>query len=163
MLDNDDKTRIVLSFGEYDVTGFEIDRRLSEIYGIDIEMSDYLNIVLIATPWNTHRDFMALFRAIGDICESLAVRQDKIPYVIPPETDGTIEPSKAWYSDTEMVEPENAAGRMAARTVTVYPPGIAVIYPGEIISSEHIEYIESLAEAGAKISGMVDFKLEVVK
>lgn len=163
VLDSDDKTRIVLCFGEYETTGFDIDNELSERYGIDVEMADYLNVVLIATPWNTHQDFMALFRALRDICGRLPVRTSELSVKIPPVNKGIIEPSKAWYADTETIELSAAAGRTAAQTVTAYPPGIAVVYAGAVINDEEIRYITELEKAGAKISGLKDLRIEVVK
>lgn len=162
-LDSDDKTRIVLCFKEYETTGFDIDDELSERYGIDVEMADYLNVVLIATPWNTHQDFMTLFRALRDICDRLPKRTSEITVKIPPVNKDIIEPSKAWYDDTEIIELSEAAGRCAAQTVTAYPPGITVIYAGAVINDDEIKYITELEKAGAKISGIKDLRIEVVK
>lgn len=163
VLDADDKTRLVLCFREYDTTGFEIDGILSERYGIDVEMSDYLNVVLIATPWNVHNDFMALFRALRDICGEIKPRMGMVSVKAPPPHREVIEPSKAWYADTEEIPLPCAAGRRAARTVTAYPPGIAVIYAGAVITEDEIEYIRELDRAGAKIAGAEALRIEVVK
>ena len=161
-LANDDETRIVLCFREYETTGFEIDRLLSERYGIDVEMADHMNIVLIATPWNEHRDFMALFRALHDICDGLNGREKEIKVKLPPPHSGVLSPSSAWYADTEMIRIDEAEGRMSAQTVTVYPPGIAVILPGTVVRKEDIQYITELEKEGAKISGTEDNRIEVV-
>lgn len=163
VLDSDDVTRIVLCFKKYAVTGFDVENELSERYDIDVEMSDYINVVLIVTPWNTHKDFMTLFRALRDICIRLTVRSEDIKINIPPVNNSTIEPSKAWYGDTELIELSESTGRTAAQTITVYPPGIAVIYAGAVINEDEIRYITRLGKAGAKISGINDLKIEVVK
>ena len=61
-----DKTRIVINFKEYDVTGFEISQKLRKEYNIDIEMADLYNIVLIPTPANKKSDFDLLYKAISE-------------------------------------------------------------------------------------------------
>ena len=52
----------MLNFSEFDITGFDVSKMLSE-KGIDIEMADLFNIVLIVTPSNTAEDLDALFSA----------------------------------------------------------------------------------------------------
>ena len=60
VLENDDMTRLVLNFSNFDIAGFDVDDILSN-NGIDIEMSDLFNIVLIVTPSNTQSDMDVLF------------------------------------------------------------------------------------------------------
>lgn len=60
VLKNDDMTRLVLNFSNFYITGFDVDDILSN-NGIDIEMADLFNIVLIVTPSNTQSDMDVLF------------------------------------------------------------------------------------------------------
>lgn len=161
VLDNDDPTRIVLCFSEYDITGYEILCMLSERCGIDAEMADLINIVLIATPWNVHNDFMELFRALREITERIGGRRDTLS--LPPYEPGLIaaEPGAVWFSDSEFVPLELAEGRTASAPVAAYPPGTGIIIPGAEISAEQIGYINMLREAGAEIAGMRDGEIEV--
>ena len=163
VLGNDDPTRIVLCFADYDISGCEVLALLSDRYGIDIEMADQINIVLIATPWNTHGDFMSLFRALLDITEPLGKR--KTAAEIPPyECErGVIYPEEAWFSDSEQVPIDDAEGRTAAAVVAAYPPGCAVLVPGTVITRDDIEYIDRLRALGIEIAGLEDGKTEVVK
>jgi arginine/lysine/ornithine decarboxylase len=63
-------------------------------------------------------------------------------------------PRDAFYSDTELVSLDRAAGRVAAEIVTVYPPGIPLLVPGEEISGDAIDYITNMAGLGAIIDGL---------
>lgn len=163
VLENDDPTRLVLSFAAYDVSGFAVAAALSAHFGIDVEMADMLNIVLIVTPWNTHRDFMRLFDALRDILAMHGERQRIECVPQPPVTDAVISPSDGWFADTERIGLEAACGRIAAESVTAYPPGTAVIVTGERIRQEQLSYIAMLAGNGAEIAGMQDNKIEVVR
>ena len=163
ILKNDDPLRLVLCFKGYDTTGFFVDERLSEYYGIDVEMSDYLNIVLIATPWNTHGDFMCLFNALCDITAMLKERSEEVKLSPPPAISGVVEPYLGWYGKTEEIPLCDAAGRTAACTVTAYPPGICIIAAGAVITSEQVEYLKMLEGAGAKITGMTLGRIDVIK
>lgn len=163
VLENDDITRIVLNFSEYDITGFKVGKMLSEHFGIDTEMADYLNIVLIATPWNKHSDFMELFEALKDITDMLPKRKESPVLKVPPVRENVISPSEGWYGDTETIALDCAAGRVSADTVTSYPPGTAIIVTGEEITREQIEYIKLLKSAGAELTGTEGGRIEVVK
>lgn len=161
-LENDDPTRIVLSFAAYDITGFDISARLSSFSGIDVEMADLNNIVLITTPWNTHSDFMELFRALRDLSGTLMPAADNCLNP-PPAAADEADPSIGWYADTELADIDDADGRIAAATVSSYPPGTGIIIMGTIITKEQTEYIKKLIAAGAEITGITDNKIEVVK
>lgn len=160
ILENDDCTRIVLGFGEYDATGFEIESRLSE-YKIDVEMADLLNIVLIVTPSNTAAELDALYDALIDIIKNLKKREKNIKILPPPVFEEVISPGKAFFSDTEKVLLDECAGRISAATVTAYPPGIPIIYMGAKITQSQLDYIRYLQEAGAEITGISDNYIEV--
>lgn len=162
-VNTDDPTRIVLCFSEYETSGYEILKKLSDYYGIDAEMADMFNIVLIATPWNKHSDFMNLFRAIRDITEGLRPRIEKRAQYGTFSEIIKADPQKGWFADSELIPLEETEGRTAAAPVSVYPPGTAVIVTGCVIDRKQIEFIKENREAGAEIDGMKDGKIEVVK
>ena len=45
---------------------------------------------------------------------------------------------------------------MSADIVTIYPPGIPILVPGEIVSRTAVEYLQSLGGRGARIDGVLD-------
>ncbi|MCH5212005.1 MAG: aminotransferase class V-fold PLP-dependent enzyme [Oscillospiraceae bacterium] len=163
VFDNDDITRIVLNFSEYEITGFKVSEMLSEHFGIDVEMADYLNIVLIATPWNKHSDFMALFSALRDITDIVPKRTEKPVLKLPPARAGIISPADGWYGDTERIALDEAQNRISADVITAYPPGTAIVITGEKITREQIEYIKLLEASGAALTGVQNSRIEVVK
>ena len=48
----------------------------------------------------------------------------------------------AFYSDKETVLKENAIGRISGEIIAECPPGIAILVPGELITQEHMSYLE---------------------
>ena len=50
---------------------------------------------------------------------------------------------KAFYSAKEEVKKENAVGRISAEVVAECPPGIAILLPGELITEEHLPYLDA--------------------
>lgn len=162
VLGNDDPTRLVLNFSEYEATGFYIEDELSK-RGIDIEMADYLNIVLIATSSNTQSDLDELYNALLDITSDLKLREYGIDIAIPPDCKNILNPQKAFFAETELLPLGKAIGKISASAVTAYPPGIPIIYTGEKITAEKADYIKYIKNSGAKITGLTNNFIETVK
>ncbi|MNE54925.1 Arginine decarboxylase [compost metagenome] len=51
---------------------------------------------------------------------------------------------------------EQAEGLLSAEMVIPYPPGIAILYPGESVTAEIISEIKQLSALGAKFQGAAD-------
>ncbi len=162
-LENDDKTRIVLNFGAYDITGFNVSKELSEKYGIDIEMADLTNIVLIVTPSNSAEDFAVLFDALWQITRGLKRKEQPLKIEQPPVCGDIIDPKAAFFGGSEAIQFTESEDRVSCRTVTAYPPGTPIILTGEKITREAIEYISYLQNIGAEITGTENGEIEVLK
>lgn len=160
VMKNDDPTRIVLDFTRCGLTGFKVLDTLSERYMIDVEMADMTNIVLIATPYNRHSDFVSLYHALTEItqdCNGVVPNISK-----PPEITGVSDPRLGCFRPTEWVALKYAAGRISAATVCMYPPGAALIITGQTITRSVACYIDEIIGMGAEVVGVTDGKIEVV-
>ncbi len=73
-----------------------------------------------------------------------------------------LSPRDAFYSETEVIPFENAAGRIIADFVMVYPPGIP-IFTWEIITQDNLEYIRKNLEAGLPVQGPEDMTLQTLR
>jgi arginine decarboxylase len=56
-----------------------------------------------------------------------------------------------------------AAGHSSAEMVIPYPPGIPLLYPGEIITAEMAAYLQRLADSGASFQGVSDPALHTLQ
>jgi arginine/lysine/ornithine decarboxylase len=65
--------------------------------------------------------------------------------------------------DTESIMLEASAGRVAAEMVIPYPPGIPLLYPGEIITASICGRLSSLRTGGAKFQACADPALQHIK
>ena len=162
VLDNDDMTRLVINFSDYYITGFEV-RDILSANGIDIEMADLFNIVAIVTPSNTVEEMRSLWWAVLDIIEKAEKKDVNIGTPAPPVCGATLSPADVFAHDWEEIEIERAAGRVACDTVVPYPPGVPVIFTGERIRREQIEYVRQIEDAGGEINGIENGKILVVK
>lgn len=162
VLDNDDCTRLVMNFSEYDITGCMIERILYEHYNIDIEMSDAENIVLIITASNTAEELDELYGALVKIAGRLQKSRSRLRLNEPPVCTDLIQPQKAFFADSHEICLSESAGFISAASVCAYPPGIPIIAAGSRITKEQTEYIQYLDNAGARITGLNKGSIKVI-
>ncbi|MFM6405568.1 MAG: lysine decarboxylase, partial [Microcystis sp.] len=70
-----------------------------------------------------------------------------------------ISPRKAFFAPTEIVSRKNALDRLSADVICPYPPGIPVLMPGELISQEVLDYLQTILDLGGTITGGSDDNL----
>ncbi len=85
--------------------------------------------------------------------------RDPITVMLPDIPVLSITPRDAFYAETEVIPIDETVGRTIAEFIMVYPPGIPIFIPGEIITKENIEYIKTNIEAGLPVQGPEDYDL----
>ncbi|MNR34423.1 Arginine decarboxylase [compost metagenome] len=50
-----------------------------------------------------------------------------------------------------------------AESIYVYPPGIPILLPGEVIAEQHIRYIHEHLEVGLPVRGPQDLTVKNIK
>jgi lysine decarboxylase len=56
-----------------------------------------------------------------------------------------------------------AEGRVAAESLATYPPGIPNVLPGELLTTETLDYIRETVDHGGKVRGAVDRSLRTIR
>ncbi len=142
-----DPTRLVLSIRDKGITGFEAAASLQS-QGIWVEMADICNLVLIITPMDTDEDFESLYTALSKIPNG-----NRFPINIAQPKHGTpeVSPRCAAYGTMAICGLKDACGRIAARAICCYPPGVAIVLPGQRITQEQIDYLLAMQDAGAQL------------
>ncbi|WP_103110310.1 aminotransferase class I/II-fold pyridoxal phosphate-dependent enzyme [Brevibacillus reuszeri] len=161
-----DPTKLVISVKELGVTGYEVEKWLRERYNIEVELSDLYNILCIITPSDTKDDLQILIYALEELSEQYKEQKGerkKIVMQLPEIPVLAVTPRDAFYAATESVPIEQAVGRMIAEFVMVYPPGIPIFIPGEIISEENVRYVIRNKEAGLPVQGPEDAELKTLR
>jgi arginine decarboxylase len=156
-----DPTKLTIYVKDLGITGYEAEGWLREQYNIEVEMSDLNNILCIITPGDTENETTILLEALKQLSitfdyksmkETMSIQIPDIPVL-------AVSPRDAFYSETEVVPFEESAGRIIAEFIMVYPPGIPIFIPGEIITEENLNYIRKNQEVGLPVQGPEDFDL----
>lgn len=77
--------------------------------------------------------------------------------------EGFLRLSEALESPGESVLLEKAEGKICREFVYLYPPGIPMLVPGEIISREVLGKIRRLVREGYSVQGMADYSAEHIQ
>jgi arginine decarboxylase len=164
-----DPAKVAVSPAALGITGWELAEMLQREYGIYPEYSDYYYLLLFFTPGHDRNDLKLLLRALKDLAgrekrknrivscgEYIAIYQEETPLVITPR--------QAYFSGKSAVAAPNAAGRIAGKPLTIYPPGIPLIWPGQVITKEHLECLKWAQECNLPVQGLsADGMIEVVR
>lgn len=170
-VDTLDPTKVTITVRELGITGYQAEIYLKNQKGIQVEMSDLYNVLVIVSFGNTPRDIYALIEALkslvrdvetGKLPKKLLGAQKTIP-ILPPVPKMAMTPRKAVQANWNRAPLGKSIGRISAEVVTCYPPGIPILYPGEIISQETIEYLDVIKRLAFGISGPEDRTLTTLR
>jgi lysine decarboxylase len=156
-----DPVKIVLRVQQLGTSGVEIEKALIE-QGIRVEMADRDTIVFLATLADTQADFQALAMKLVPILKKLqgspresatALSWSVVPQIATSMRD-------AYFAKTEMVSVQDAIGRISADLIAPYPPGVAVVAPGELLTEQIVSGLSASQKAGVRIAYATDPTLQ---
>lgn len=153
-----DVTKLTITVSDLGLSGYHVSQMLNARFGIQVEMADPFHVLVIVSIGDRQDDLDRLVESLRQIAAETGLQGTLLPLdrVHPPvlESRFVMTPRDAFYSETELVSVDSAAGRVAAEIVTVYPPGIPLLVPGEEVSRGAIDYISGMAGLGAIIDGL---------
>lgn len=161
-----DLTKLTIHVRELGITGYDAENWLREHHRIEVELSDMYNILCLITPGDNVGTIKLLLTALRELSEenyNVREARELILVETPPIPQLTISPRDAFYGDTEVIPFRESADRIIAEFIYVYPPGIPILLPGEVISQENIDYIINHVEVGLPVKGPEDRSIEYVK
>ena len=155
-----DPSKIVLRVQQLGASGIEIEEDL-QAAGIRVEMADRDTIVFLGTIADSTEDFDRLADALIPI---LKKRQEQrresataLSWSVIPQRG--ISMRDAYFAKTEMVNARDAIGRISADLIAPYPPGVAVVAPGEILTEQIVDGLSASRKAGVRIAYATDSTL----
>ncbi|GAX84294.1 hypothetical protein CEUSTIGMA_g11716.t1 [Chlamydomonas eustigma] len=71
-------------------------------------------------------------------------------------------PREAFFSKGERVTSCQAVGRISAELLCPYPPGVPVVFPGEVITSQALQVLRDTLTLGGTVTGAADPTLQLL-
>ena len=153
---NKDITKIVISIKNTDITATELNSILLSEYHLQFEMvaGDY--VLGITSFCDSQEGFDRLYQALFEIDNKIKrqlSQQDNLNY----SESGKIIFSvrDAFYMEKDTINIEDSLDRISGEYKFMYPPGIPVIVPGELITSELIKDLKRIDNKIKVIKGVV--------
>jgi lysine decarboxylase len=148
-----DPVKIVLRANVLGLSGVDVEKALQRA-NIRVEMADQDTIVFLATLADNSDDFSELSAALVPILKSLQgaprATQTSLSWSIVPTV--AVSMRDAYFADTEFVSASQAIGRVSADLIAPYPPGVAVVAPGEVLTDAIINGLAATQKAGVRIA-----------
>ncbi len=172
-----DMTRITANVTQFGITGYDAEMLFRQKYDIQAEMSDLSNIVFLCTAADSPQRIEMLFSAMRkfqhDYNPSRVTRGISLPDISAVLNRNDLhkrlaelferqaefcrivaEPQDIINSHTDKIRLEDAVGRISKCTISPYPPGTALVCPGEEICPEAVDFLLHAIKAGAKVHGL---------
>ncbi|HWR22196.1 MAG TPA: aminotransferase class I/II-fold pyridoxal phosphate-dependent enzyme [Feifaniaceae bacterium] len=155
-----DPTRVTVDVSRRGITGFAARRALEE-RDVYVECSDVRRVTCICTP----ADDPVWYEMLLDGLCTLPYGTD-LPPSMPaqyPELKRAMPVRGAVRAQKEAVPLAACAGRIAAGSAGVYPPGIPLWTPGERITEEALAFLKAQRALGAELFGVQENHVIVVR
>lgn len=150
--------------------GRDLAKLLREDYGIESEMHSGENLLLMTGPFISEEELDRLFFALKDIERRFGEDREKQSGEGRPETIEQSLQSKLLSSalyqisvadnslqiqeglkEGEELSLRDGEGRICLEYLSLYPPGIPLLFPGEKLTAEKIQGIEALEKEGIEL------------
>lgn len=176
-----DGTRLTITAIQLGFSGFALKDLLMEKYGVDTELADEQNVLVILTFANIWEEVERLVYALQEISRTNIIRDEvqqgqKVQIVqkgqkiqqgekssIISIPDMILTPREAHFHKKRSISWQEAKGTIAGEAVIPYPPGTPLIYPGERIDEEVWNYLENLRRQQCHFQGISDSNLNTLE
>ncbi len=180
-----DRTKLVISTADRKLSGSVLEERLLKEFGIQAEMSKGSNVLLMTSIVDGRETFERLYGALDEMDVQLVQENfeaqiegscvgdsgRKMPTdektALSYRATTALSSYKAVNSGHKQVAAEDAVGEISAEYIYLYPPGIPIVVPGELITKELYDivlyykenYLGEGASSQRRLQGMQDKSL----
>lgn len=159
-----DSTKILVFTDGCSIDGPKLYNILLEKYEIQLEMCASNYILALSSVMDTREGLNRLANALLEIDSEIKYDMQqggKAPIQlncgkIYTEMERALEIHQADELPINEVEPEQAANQISGDYIFLYPPGIPIVVPGEIITEELIETFRQIQGQGLKLHGLTE-------
>lgn len=159
-----DISKLVISTKNTNITGRELQERLNRIYHLELEMSSVSYGLAMTTVGDTEEGFKRLETALLELDETLQEnRYAKTLWKEKLSGKTVYKIGQAEELPQEQISIETCCNRISGEFVYMYPPGIPMLCPGELITKEIYLLLKEYRGAGITFQGLEDEKSEKIK
>lgn len=164
-----DCSKIIISTKGTSIDGEMLREKLLDKYQLEMEMTAPSYVLALSSVMDSEEGFARLAGALLEIDSVLDSEtesqikekaQTKIEFT---DKDAICTIAEAMDADWEEVDLKESEGRVSTEFAYLYPPGIPCIVPGERVTKELIEKIESWKMQGLEVQGLIDYHAQKIR
>lgn len=146
-----DETKFVVKVNGLGLSGFEVYDILFNKYNIQVELAESYVILAIIGVGDDNQTIFKLVEALQDIAQRYYGQKKKYEvnlsrfFKIPMME---LTPREAHYHKKLLCNIKDSVGKVSGESIMIYPPGIPLVMPGEIISAEIVSHYQFYRSQG---------------
>lgn len=151
-----DMSKIMISTKESNMTGKQLYDILLNNYKIQMEMMEAEYVLAIASVGDVPEGFTRLKTALMEIDAAAQPKknQETVSYEVV-KAIVVCTQYEAFHMEKKLCVLEESIGHISGDFVYLYPPGIPILAPGELIQKNIVDRIYSYLESGLSVKGLV--------
>ena len=159
-----DKTKLGINVRGLGLTGFEVYEIMWREFEIQLEMPDFSNVLAIISLGDQEKNINRLIEAFKIISQRnkkhLKINNKPLKPITNPRV--VLSPRDAYFSNKELINLDESQGRLAGESILAYPPGIPIVAPGELITTEVILTLKHFKQSQAFLTDNFDQELKEI-
>lgn len=136
---------------------------LRDKFSIQIEMQGLNHFVALTSIADTDLGFEKLIYAINYLEKNCEYKKLNFEQETPVKLKTAFSVKQTNLKSKQYIELEKSLNKISADYITVYPPGIPLIIPGEIINQEIIASVKNYMNKGINVLGVKENFVAVVE
>ncbi len=136
-----DDTKFVVKVNELGLSGFQVYKIFKDEYNIQLELAESYVVLAVVGIGDTNESIDRLVSAFEDLSNKYYGKNPTFKVEISnffekPRT--IVLPRDAYFSPKSLMPINDALGQVCGESIMIYPPGIPLIIPGELITEKII-------------------------
>lgn len=166
-----DPSKLVLSVRDTGWSGALLYQKLLKAYRLQMELVSGFYVLGMTSILDRREGFQRLWQALWELDETIpagksgCMEQQFIQQLYAPK-EKCMEFCEAMDRKTEMVSFDEATGHISGCMVSLYPPGIPVLLPGERIDAAFLKNIRKCRKFRLNVQGIADIineRIEIIR
>lgn len=147
-----DNGKIVIITEDTNINGKQLADILRIQYHIEIEMANVNYIIAMTSICDAHKNFERLVEALLEIDKIIEYKNENktVHAVNMPKRKLLVNETQS-FKESKLINYKEAIGKISKEYIWIYPPGIPIVVPGEVISQSMIEKLDSIIQADIDI------------
>ena len=164
LVPTDDIEKLVFSVKDTTISGEELFEILRDRYHLEMEMSELYYVIAMTSVCDTQEGYDRLYQALKEIDREITKKNTE--YFLEEndfhQNKKVLKPEEAARRARIQINYEEAKDKIAAEFIFLYPPGIPLIAPGEVIDDHAIHKIRQYEQYDMKVIGLNDHKIYII-